>query len=963
MAFSVHTYEGDGTDRQLTINFTLGFLSREDVHAYVDGEETERTITWINDGLITIGAVSSGTGIIVRRETTKTALQHDFSDGAVIGEQELDESNLQTIMLVHEILDGFRDPAFARRSDEDMNGYQFINLGAPVEATNAVRLQDLPGILQGDTLVVKSVEEAKVLADGQTTVVFDTYSTAGAAFYMTGSDIDNGRALSVNDYTLVSSTTIELGESYPAGTTIILVRGEILDTTEVHTVETLDFQANTYAELELLVTPANRAVYCKGRTTIGDGGEGTFVWDSSDMSTEVAADSQRGIYVALSSDLTGASGAWVRQYSGAVNVKWFGASESNANNRAEIQGALDTAYAKGASTYLPNGTYLIKPETTLGRLLLIRGTDVVVYGESQDGAILKVAATDEDGSGMNDAGGTIDPNGYVGMFTPTVGNDDVSRFNLYNLTIDLNAEDNHLVEGYGNSGGIEPLEGVYPGSSEIYLARFRAAVYILVGDDIRFEKVTLKNPQRVGFFCDGSSLYGDIKRATATNCKVDITVTNPGTRDWDVTGVLLIGDSCACTNSIFTNTATGTDYYLARTAMEITGPGARVCNNYVNRWHRIALVGNSALGSIARTIVCSNNNGLNLQRSIQLLSRAGTVVTSGEAGVGIVVDGNSASFSLTMALNTPLATDLTGIGMHEIETLGLDLILISNNIHEFPAGATFGGAAIHIVPTAAGTQKLLNLHIKNNIAKNPPQNGVKVAFADTMDNLSITGNQTTNPGQISGAADRDKAGVQVRGLVKRALVNGNKTFDDQVVHTTSANVWFTPSAGSKEVECLDNAMFLADGNYVEPLVEVENANLSPVIGGVVDTFIQPTWYVGNGSKVVETSSYLTYRIAVNNLWYSEIAKGLSVSFVTFINGDTTPSVKGMSWAIANNSGVTTITDFDDPHEGQKLAVFFGTGSTIIQHGTHIFTKTGANVTPAINTTMNFLYVAANWYEI
>lgn len=62
-----------------------------------------------------------------------------------------------------------------------------------------------------------------------------------------------------------------------------------------------------------------------GRTTFGDGGGGQFYWNASDLSASVTADTQSGIYVAPDSDATGASGAWVRQYSGPVNVAWFGA--------------------------------------------------------------------------------------------------------------------------------------------------------------------------------------------------------------------------------------------------------------------------------------------------------------------------------------------------------------------------------------------------------------------------------------------------------------------------------------------------------------------------------------------------------------------------------------------------------------------------------------------------------------
>ena len=56
------------------------------------------------------------------------------------------------------------------------------------------------------------------------------------------------------------------------------------------------------------------------------GREGVFAFDSSNLSSQVAADSLEGVYVAPDSDATGASGAWVRQWTGLKpDPRWFGA--------------------------------------------------------------------------------------------------------------------------------------------------------------------------------------------------------------------------------------------------------------------------------------------------------------------------------------------------------------------------------------------------------------------------------------------------------------------------------------------------------------------------------------------------------------------------------------------------------------------------------------------------------------
>lgn len=76
-----------------------------------------------------------------------------------------------------------------------------------------------------------------------------------------------------------------------------------------------------------ILTPTDAPVYVQGRTTIDDGGHGTFVWSTADLSAKVAADTLHGIYVAPTSDPTGASGAWVRQYSGYCLTSWWGDDE------------------------------------------------------------------------------------------------------------------------------------------------------------------------------------------------------------------------------------------------------------------------------------------------------------------------------------------------------------------------------------------------------------------------------------------------------------------------------------------------------------------------------------------------------------------------------------------------------------------------------------------------------------
>jgi hypothetical protein len=83
---------------------------------------------------------------------------------------------------------------------------------------------------------------------------------------------------------------------------------------------------------------------------------GTFRWKTANMSANITADPAQGIYVPPASDTTGASGAWVRQFNGAVNPTWFGVSTANtaAGNTTAIL-ALNS-YANFAAGAITSGT-------------------------------------------------------------------------------------------------------------------------------------------------------------------------------------------------------------------------------------------------------------------------------------------------------------------------------------------------------------------------------------------------------------------------------------------------------------------------------------------------------------------------------------------------------------------------------------------------------------------------------
>jgi len=83
---------------------------------------------------------------------------------------------------------------------------------------------------------------------------------------------------------------------------------------------------------------------------------GDFSWVSGDQSTNVTADPEEGVWVAPTSDATGASGAWKRIYR-FLRPEFFGADTASGDNSTALQAYFDWCAATNEAAYLPKGSY------------------------------------------------------------------------------------------------------------------------------------------------------------------------------------------------------------------------------------------------------------------------------------------------------------------------------------------------------------------------------------------------------------------------------------------------------------------------------------------------------------------------------------------------------------------------------------------------------------------------------
>jgi hypothetical protein len=141
---------------------------------------------------------------------------------------------------------------------------------------------------------------------------------------------------------------------------------------------TITFQATSRALLAAIVTPANLTSAYLSEA----GREGLFVFSTANLTALVTSDPDQGVAVPPAAAPTGAAGAWVRKFDGALKPEWFGAVR---NGVADDWRAITNALVFG-STRLDVGTY-----GTNRTILVPSGRSLCGHG--MDSSIIKALAT------------------------------------------------------------------------------------------------------------------------------------------------------------------------------------------------------------------------------------------------------------------------------------------------------------------------------------------------------------------------------------------------------------------------------------------------------------------------------------------------------------------------------------------------------------------------------------------
>jgi len=144
MAQTIRTLTGTGSPTVYNVDFDLGYLRQSHIFVYTGDDHTLNNIafTFINTAQIQVD-VAVGEEFFLRRVVPRNVAINDYVDGAILREKNLDASFAQGLMIQEEISDGFVnvDDNVQFITDVDMKGNRILNLGDPVDATDALNKQ------------------------------------------------------------------------------------------------------------------------------------------------------------------------------------------------------------------------------------------------------------------------------------------------------------------------------------------------------------------------------------------------------------------------------------------------------------------------------------------------------------------------------------------------------------------------------------------------------------------------------------------------------------------------------------------------------------------------------------------------------------------------------------------------------------------------------------------------------
>ena len=221
---------GDGTTTVYDVSFDLGYLRQEYVYVYLEGDSftNQLSYTWINSTQIELNvAPEHGVAFNIRRVVPRDQIVNDYEEGAILREDNLDDSFLQAIMILQEIQDGYIEPDgnFLVESDIDLRGNGLLNctfvrgLEETTQTNGAVPYVQILRMINDAAVQGTSVIPLRIprqTGDG-TTLKFDSPATAYTPPLTLLVTIDGLKQSADEDYSVDVDGNVVFDEAPPIG--------------------------------------------------------------------------------------------------------------------------------------------------------------------------------------------------------------------------------------------------------------------------------------------------------------------------------------------------------------------------------------------------------------------------------------------------------------------------------------------------------------------------------------------------------------------------------------------------------------------------------------------------------------------------------------------------------------------------------------------------------------------------
>lgn len=176
MALTRLDFTSTGSEVLHTVAFDLGYLREEYVYVYLDSDDykTQLSYTWVSSTQIQLTTpVAAGLVYHIRRVVPRNNTINDYEDGAILKKKNLNDSFIQSIMILQEISDGYANPDGTYEVDGDiavdgdvsMTGDLDMLGGTIKNIATAIHAQDATNKQYVDTKDAVLVEEERSISE------------------------------------------------------------------------------------------------------------------------------------------------------------------------------------------------------------------------------------------------------------------------------------------------------------------------------------------------------------------------------------------------------------------------------------------------------------------------------------------------------------------------------------------------------------------------------------------------------------------------------------------------------------------------------------------------------------------------------------------------------------------------------------------------------------------------------